>query len=98
MDWAAKNPIYGKWYFPEIPPGVLMVNLKTGQLQRFGPDMRAGEVLFVPRDDLRRARMGPYARLAETSAAQRTAEAVAEEAVAVAEAETTVTAARIGAL
>ena len=73
MEWAAeqgldtktlkasKVPIYGKWYFPEIPAGVPLVNLKTGEIQVFGPGLRAGEILFVARSDLRRARLGPYA-------------------------------------
>ena len=79
MDWAAANgidtaklkaakiPIYGKWYYPEIPAGVPLVNLKTGEIQSFGPGMRAGEVLFVARADLRRARLGPYAAIPETT-------------------------------
>jgi hypothetical protein len=90
MEWAAANdidtkklkaakvPVYGKWYFPEIPPGELLVNLQTGELQRFGSGMRAGEVLYVPRDALLEARMGPYARLDEARAAAAAATAVDE--------------------
>ena len=84
MEWAAANgidtaklkaakvPIYGKWYFPEIPSGVPMVNLKTGEVQSFGPGLRAGEILFVARADLRRAKLGPYAEEAapETEAVE----------------------------
>ena len=93
MEWAAANeidtkklkaakvPVYGKWYFPEIPPGVLLVNLQTGELQRFGSGMRAGEVLYVPRDALLEARMGPYARLDELRAPSDTATAVEEPVV-----------------
>ena len=92
MDWAAENgldtktlkahkiPVFGKWYFPEIPAGEILVNLKTGQLQRFGSGMRAGEVLFVRRDDLREARLGPYAKLDEV-VAQGAAAAAAPEAL-----------------
>jgi hypothetical protein len=91
MDWAAANgidtaklkaariPIYGKWYYPEIPPGVPLVNLKSGEVRTFGPGLLAGEVLFVPRDDLRRARLGPYAAVPEPAAAAvQTAESPAE--------------------
>lgn len=62
---AAKIPIYGKWYFPDIPAGVPLVNLKSGEIQTFDAGLRAGEVLFVARADLRRARLGPYAAVAE---------------------------------
>ena len=49
LTWAAKNdidtaklkkakvPIYGKWYFPEIPPHVALVNLETGEPSRSSP-------------------------------------------------------------
>src|SRR5215208_3745685 len=78
-----KVPIYGKWYFPEIPAGVVMVNLDNGHLQTFRSPMRAGEVLYVVRDDLRRHRLGPYAALPDPSAAPAAAAApvaLAEEA------------------
>ena len=86
MEWAAeqgldtktlkanKIPIYGKWYFPEIPSGVPLVNLKTGEIQVFGPGLRAGEILFVARSDLRRARLGPYAAKPESEAETLTTE------------------------
>ena len=60
LTWAAKNdidtaklkkakiPIYGKWYFPEIPPNVALVNLETGEQESFPERMIAGEVIFVP--------------------------------------------------
>src|ERR1700730_10003183 len=51
----AKVPIYGKWYFPEIPPGVPLVNLETGEQQVFPEHMVAGEVIFVPAAELLRA-------------------------------------------
>lgn len=70
---AAKIPIYGKWYFPDIPPGVPLVNLQTGEIQTFGPGMRAGEILYVARADLMRARLGPYAQLEEEKPAAATA-------------------------
>ena len=71
LTWAAKNdidtpklkkakvPIYGKWYFPEIPPHVVLVNLETGEQQVFPERMIAGEVIFVPAADLQRAGLAP---------------------------------------
>jgi hypothetical protein len=71
LTWAAKNdidtpklkkakvPIYGKWYFPEIPPGIPMVNLETGEQQVFPERMVAGEVIFVPAADLQRVGLAP---------------------------------------
>src|SRR5215831_8974362 len=44
---AAKVPIYGKWYFPEIPAGVPVVNLVTGEL------------IYAPEEELRRAALLP---------------------------------------
>jgi hypothetical protein len=84
LDWAAQNgidtaklkaakvPIYGKWYFPDLPANVPLVNLSNGHIQTFRRPLRAGEVMFVLRDDLRQARLGPYAdweeRLAQARA------------------------------
>jgi hypothetical protein len=62
---AAKVPIYGKWYFPEILPGVRVINLETGERKVFDRPMVAGEVLWVPEEDLRRAGIGPFAPGAE---------------------------------
>src|SRR3977135_3559075 len=71
LTWAAKNgidtaklkaakvPIYGKWYFPEIPAGVPLVNLETGEQEVFPERMVAGEVIYVPAVDLLRARLTP---------------------------------------
>ena len=71
LTWAAKNdidtaklkkakvPIYGKWYFPEIPPGIPLVNLETGEQQVFPERMIAGEVIFVPAADLQRVGLAP---------------------------------------
>jgi hypothetical protein len=71
LTWAAKNdidtaklkaarvPIYGKWYFPEIPPGVPLVNLETGEQQLFPERMLAGEVIYVPAADLLRVGLAP---------------------------------------
>lgn len=71
LTWAAKNdidtaklkkakvPIYGKWYFPEIPPGVPLINLETGERLTFPERMAAGEVIFAPEADLRRAELLP---------------------------------------
>jgi hypothetical protein len=71
LTWAAKNdidtaklkaakvPIYGKWYFPEIPAGVALVNLETGEQEVFSERMVAGEVIYVPSTDLVRAKLAP---------------------------------------
>jgi hypothetical protein len=71
LTWAAKNdidtaklkkarvPIYGKWYFPEIPPHVALVNLETGEQESYSERMIAGEVIFVPAHDLVRAGLAP---------------------------------------
>src|ERR671935_1798383 len=56
---AAKVPIYGKWYFPEIPPNVPMINLETGERRLFPERMLAGEVIWVAESDLRRADLMP---------------------------------------
>jgi hypothetical protein len=81
MDWASANeidtaklkaakvPVYGKWYFPDIPAGVPLVNLQSGEIETFGPGLRAGETLYVPEADLRRARLGPHAESAEAAGA-----------------------------
>lgn len=55
---AAKAPIYGKWYFPELPRGVSLVNLETGDVDLFRVSMVAGEVLWVRTADLRRLGLG----------------------------------------
>jgi hypothetical protein len=71
LTWAANNdidtaklkkarvPIFGKWYFPEIPPGVPLVNLETGEQEVFPERMVAGEVIYVPAADLLRASLAP---------------------------------------
>jgi hypothetical protein len=71
LTWAAKNnidtaklkaarvPIYGKWYFPEIPAEVPLINLETGEQQIFPERMLAGEVIFVPAAELQRAGLLP---------------------------------------
>src|SRR5438552_1091910 len=60
MDWAASHSldtaklkaskvrIFGKWYFPQIPPGEPMVNLRTGEVRIFSQPMLAGETLWAP--------------------------------------------------
>ncbi len=55
---AAKVPIYGKWYFPEIPANIPLVNLETGERRTFPARMVAGEVMWVAERDLRRAGLG----------------------------------------
>ena len=71
LTWAAKNdidtaklkkarvPIYGKWYFPEIPAHVALVNLETGEQESFPQRMIAGEVMYVPAADLAQAGLAP---------------------------------------
>jgi hypothetical protein len=71
LTWAARNdidtaklkkakvPIYGKWYFPEIPADVALVNLETGEQESFRERMIAGEVMFVPSAELVRAGLAP---------------------------------------
>ncbi len=56
---AAKVPIFGKWYFPEIPAGVSVVNLETGEREVFPTRMLAGELIWAPEADLRRAGLLP---------------------------------------
>ena len=56
---AAKVPIYGKWYFPEIPADIPLVNLETGEQQVFPERMVAGEVIYVPAADLQRVGLAP---------------------------------------
>jgi hypothetical protein len=82
LTWAAKNdidtaklkkarvPIYGKWYFPEIPPHVALVNLETGEQESFPQRMIAGEVIYVPAAELVRAGLAPadFAPMDVTSA------------------------------
>lgn len=58
---AANVPVYGKWYHPEIPANVRMVNLHTGETRVFQERMLAGEILFAPEDDLKRAGLVPLA-------------------------------------
>jgi hypothetical protein len=71
LTWAAKHeidtaklkkakvPIYGKWYFPEIPPNVPLTNLETGEQEIFPQRMIAGEVIYVPSAELARAGLAP---------------------------------------
>jgi hypothetical protein len=56
---AAKVPIYGKWYFPEIPAGVPVVNLETGTREIFPTRMLTGELIYAPEAELRRAELLP---------------------------------------
>ena len=72
MDWGgrqgldsaalkrAKVPIYGKWYFPDLPANEPLVNLSTGEIETFPAGYRAGAVLYVKDADLKRAGLGPY--------------------------------------
>jgi hypothetical protein len=56
---AARVPIYGKWYFPEIPAGVPVINLQTGEREVFPTRMLTGELIYAPEEDLRRAGLLP---------------------------------------
>ena len=72
MEWAsrqgletaalkkAKVPIFGKWYFPDLPANTPLVNLSTGEIETFPSGFRAGAVLYVKEEDLKRAGIGPY--------------------------------------
>jgi cytochrome c oxidase subunit 4 len=90
MEWAsrqgletaalkkAKVPIFGKWYFPDLPANVPLINLSTGEVERFPAGFRAGAVLYVKEEDLKRAGIGPYKSAPVPVAAPATATAVAE--------------------
>jgi cytochrome c oxidase subunit IV len=96
MDWAsregletaalkrAKVPIFGKWYFPDLPANVPLVNLSTGEVETFPSGYRAGAVLYVKEDDLKRAGIGPYKAVAAAPAPAPAAPVAAPEPVAVA--------------
>jgi hypothetical protein len=87
MDWAsregldtaalkrAKVPIFGKWYFPDLPANEPLVNLSTGETETFPPGYRAGAVLYVKEADLKRAGLGPYKAAAPAPAPAPAAEA-----------------------
>jgi len=55
----AKVPLYGKWYFPELPANVPLVNLESGERRSFGSHMLAGEVIWAPEEELRLANLLP---------------------------------------
>src|SRR4051794_6546723 len=98
MDWAsregldtaalkrAKVPIFGKWYFPDLPANEPLLNLSTGEIETFPAGYRAGAVLYVKDADLKRAGIGPYkaAPAPAPAAAPAAASAEAPAAVAVA--------------
>ena len=76
---AAKVPIYGKWYFPEIPARVPLVSLQTGERRTFDERMIAGEVMWVAESDLERTGLLPAeAPPAEGEQPERPRAAVAE--------------------
>ncbi len=56
---AARVPLYGKWYFPDLPLQIPMVNLRTGEIQTFAEPMVAGQTIWAPRDDLQHAGFWP---------------------------------------
>ncbi len=67
MEWAsrqgletaalkkAKVPIFGKWYFPDLPANEPLINLSTGEVETFPSGFRAGAILYVKEADLKRA-------------------------------------------
>src|SRR5918912_3463952 len=85
MDWGsqqgldaaalkrAKVPIFGKWYFPDLPANEPLYNLSTGQIETFPAGYRAGAVLYVKEADLKRAGLGPYKAAAPPAPAPRAA-------------------------
>jgi cytochrome c oxidase subunit 4 len=96
LDWAsregldtpalkkAKVPIYGKWYFPDLPANERLVNLSTGEVETFPAGYRAGAVLYVKEDDLKRAAIGPFKAVAAPAPAPVAAPVAVAEPVAVA--------------
>jgi cytochrome c oxidase subunit 4 len=96
MDWAsregldtaalkrAKVPIFGKWYFPDLPANEPLINLSTGQTETFPSGYRAGAVLYVKEADLKRAGIGPYKAAAAPAPAPAPAAVPAKEPAAVA--------------
>lgn len=90
MEWAsrqgletaalkkAKVPIFGKWYFPDLPANERLVNLSTGEVETFPAGFRAGAVLYVKEEDLKRAGIGPYKAAPVPAAPPKDAVAVAE--------------------
>jgi len=56
---AAKVPIYGKWYYPELPADVELVNLRSGEVKTFAAPMIAGATLWAPKADLEAAGLWP---------------------------------------
>jgi cytochrome c oxidase subunit 4 len=81
----AKVPIYGKWYFPDLPANEPLVNLSTGEIETFPAGYRAGAVLYVKEADLKQAGLGPYkAAPAPAAAAPAAVAAPVAEPVAVA--------------
>ena len=95
MEWAsregldtaalkrAKVPIYGKWYFPDLPDNVPLVTLSTGEVESFPAGYRAGAVLYVKEEDLKRAGLGPYKAAVAAPPPKPAAEVPAVEPVAV---------------
>ena len=73
MEWAGnygldsaklksgKVKIFGKWYFPDIPANEPLINLQTGEVETFPQGLRAGTILYVLEDELKRAKLGPFA-------------------------------------
>jgi hypothetical protein len=89
MEWAGsfgldsaklksgKVKIFGKWYFPDIPANQRLINLQTGEVETFPQGLRAGTVLYVLEEELKQAKLGPYAEAEpeEPAAATNAAEA-----------------------
>jgi cytochrome c oxidase subunit IV len=95
MEWAsregldtaalkrAKVPIFGKWYFPDLPDNVPLRNLSTGEVESFPAGYRAGAVLYVKDEDLKRTGLGPYKAAVAAPPPRPAAEAPVAEPVAV---------------
>lgn len=90
MEWAggfgidsaklknAKVKIFGKWYFPDMPANERLINLQTGDVETFPTGLRAGTVLFVLEDELKQAKLGPFAEPAPETT-ERVAESTESE-------------------
>ncbi|MCC7104488.1 MAG: cytochrome C oxidase subunit IV family protein [Chloroflexi bacterium] len=80
MEWAAQQgldtaafkkagvKVYGKWYFPEVPAQVPLINLQTGERETFDTSLRAGQVLYAEEAELKKAGLGPFKTETPTAA------------------------------
>jgi hypothetical protein len=82
MEWAAgfgldtaklksaKVKVFGKWYYPDLPVNQRLINLQTGETETFKDQLRAGTVLYVLEDELKTAKLGPFAEPAPEKATE----------------------------